>query len=139
MEELKNDIISTAESFTKNFSDYGDLDYTVQSLSLVDSILEGLREYEIDEETLSFISSMVGSYIFEVARKIFSGQYYWNYEKEQPVLVTGEPSYSISLYAFDKVKARLENGQEDNIPFYFDGYVSSVKKGKESGYCSTIL
>jgi len=41
VEELKNDIISTAESFTKNFSDYGDLDYTVQSLSLVDSILEG--------------------------------------------------------------------------------------------------
>jgi len=58
---------------------------------------------------------MVGSYIFEVARKNFSGQYYWNYEKEQPVLVTGKPSYSISLCAFYKVKARLENGQEDDV------------------------
>lgn len=139
MNDLKQDIISTAESFTENFSDYGVFDYTVQSLSLADSMLDGLMEYEIDEVTLRSISSMMGCYIFEVARKNFSGHYYWNAEIEQPFLVTGEPSYSISLYTFDKVKARLENGNEENIPFYFDGYVRAVEKGKEKGYCATIL
>lgn len=136
---LEQDIISTAESFTNHFSDKGNFDFSVQSLRRVDDILEELCEYEIDNDSLDSVSSMVGSYIFEVARRNYGGKYYWIQDREQPVLVTGEPEFSISILAFDKVRGRIQNGKEDDIPYYFEGYINAVEKGKETGYRATIV
>lgn len=136
---LEQDIISTAESFKNNFSDKGNFDFSVLSLHEVDVILDELCEYELDHDTLDSVSSMVGSYIFEVARRNYGGKYYWIQEREQPVLVTGEPEFSISIFAFDKVRGRIQNGKEDDIPYYFDGYIKAVEKGKQTGYCATIV
>lgn len=137
--KLEQDIRSTAESFTTNFSDRGDFDFSVESLKHVDDLLDEISDFEIDEDHLESISSMVGCYIFEVARRNYGGQYYWDQERKQPVLVTGEPDFSISILAFEKVKGRVQNGKEDSIPFYFDGYMEAVKKGRETGYCATIV
>lgn len=136
---LEQDIISTAESFKNNFSDKGNFDFSVLSLREVDVILDELCEYELDDDTLDSVSSMAGSYIFEVARRNYGGKYYWIQEREQPVLVTGEPEFSISICAFDKVRGRIQNGKEDDIPYYFDGYIKAVEKGKQTGYCATIV
>lgn len=136
---LEQDIISTAESFKNNFSDKGNFDFSVLSLREVDVILDELCEYDLDNDTLDSISSMAGSYIFEVARRNYGGKYYWIQEREQPVLVTGEPEFSISICAFDKVRGRIQNGKEDDIPYYFDGYIKAVEKGKQTGYCATIV
>ncbi|NEW06879.1 hypothetical protein GK047_12785 [Paenibacillus sp. SYP-B3998] len=135
---LEQDIITTAESFVNNFSDKGNFDYSVQSLRKLDNILEELSEYQIDDDTLDSVSSMAGSYIFE-ARRNYGGQYIWVQERNQPVLVTGEPEYSISIFAFDKVRGRIRNGKEDDIPYYFDGYIEAVEKGKNTGYRATIV
>ncbi|MMZ65234.1 hypothetical protein D1872_276270 [compost metagenome] len=105
----------------------------------VDDILEELSDFELDDKNLDSVSSMAGCYIFEVARRNYGGKYYWVQESKQPVLVTGEPDFSISILAFDKVKERILNGQEDNIPYYFEGYIHAVQKGKETGYCATIV
>ncbi|GJM69701.1 hypothetical protein HMSSN036_19170 [Paenibacillus macerans] len=136
---LEQDILSTAESFTKNFADKGNFDFSIESLHDVDDLLDELCDFELDEDHLDSISSMVGCYIFEVARRSYGGKYYWVQDRKQPILITGEPDFSISLLAFDKVKGRILNGTEDNIPFYFNGYVEAVKKGKETGYCATIV
>ncbi|WP_426448361.1 hypothetical protein ACP26L_27965 [Paenibacillus sp. S-38] len=136
---LEQDIISTAESFATNFSDKGNFDFSVQSLRKLDDILEELREYHIDDDTLDSVSSMAGSYIFEVARRNYGGQYIWVEESDQPVLVTGAPEFSISIFAFDKVRGRIRNGKEDDIPYYFDGYIEAVEKGKNTGYRATIV
>ncbi|MNO73978.1 hypothetical protein D3C76_649600 [compost metagenome] len=136
---LEQDVIFTAESFTNNFADKGKLDFSVDSLRCVDDILEELSDFELDDKNLDSVSSMAGCYIFEVARRNYGGKYYWVQESKQPVLVTGEPDFSISILAFDKVKERILNGQEDNIPYYFEGYIHAVQKGKETGYCATIV
>ncbi|MEW9094827.1 MAG: hypothetical protein AB2417_07045 [Clostridiaceae bacterium] len=136
---LKNDVISTAESFYDNFAHKGNFNLSVESLKEVDDLLDDLSDYELDEDDLYSVCSMVGSYIFEVARKNYGGEYYWVQEKEQPVLITGEPNFSVSLYAFEKVRGRIVNGKEDNIPFYFKGYIEAVEKGKETGYSATIV
>lgn len=136
---LEQDIISTAESFTNNFSDKGHFDFSVQSLRKLDDILEELREYKLDNDELDSVSSMAGSYIFEVARRNYGGQYFWAQDRDQPVLVTGEPEYSISIFAFDKVRCRIKNGKEDEISFYFDGYIQAIEKGKKTGYRGTIV
>lgn len=136
---LEQDVIFTAESFTNNFADKGKLDFSIESLCCVDGILDELCDFELDEDNLDSVSSMAGCYIFEVARRNYGGKYYWITESKQPVLVTGEPHFSISILAFDKVKGRILNGQEDNIPYYFEGYIQAVQKGKETGYCATIV
>ncbi len=137
--KLEQDIITTAESFVNNFSDKGNFDYSVQSLRKLDEMLEELCQYQIDDDTLDSVSSMAGSYIFEVARRNYGGLYFWVQERDQPVLVTGEPEYSISIFAFDKVRGRIRNGKEDDIPYYFDGYIEAVEKGKNTGYRATIV
>ncbi|MGG1516938.1 hypothetical protein ABE504_16135 [Paenibacillus oryzisoli] len=139
LSKLEQDIITTAESFVNNFSDKGNFDYSVQSLRKLDDILEELSEYQIDDDALDSVSSMAGSYIFEVARRNYGGQYIWVQERDQPVLVTGEPEYSISIVAFDKVRGRIRNGKEDDIPYYFDGYIEAVEKGRNTGYIATIV
>lgn len=136
---LEQDIILTAENFTKNFSDKGNFNFSVDSLRNVDDILEELRDFELDDDILDSVSSMAGCYIFEVARRNYGGKYYWVQERDQPVLVTGEPEFSISIFAFEKVRSRLQNGKEDEIPYYFDGYIQAIEKGKETGYCATIV
>ncbi|MBU7316697.1 hypothetical protein [Paenibacillus oleatilyticus] len=136
---LEQDIIITAENFTKNFSDKGNFNFSVDSLRNVDDILEELRDFELDDDILDSASSMAGCYIFEVARRNYGGKYYWVQERDQPVLVTGEPEFSISIFAFEKVRSRLQNGKEDEIPYYFDGYIQAIEKGKETGYCATIV
>ncbi|QRG65925.1 hypothetical protein [Brevibacillus choshinensis] len=137
--KIEQVIITTAESFVNNFSDKGNFDYSVQSLRKLDEMLEELCQYQIDDDTLDSVSSMAGSYIFEVARRNYGGLYFWVQERDQPVLVTGEPEYSISIFAFDKVRGRIRNGKEDDIPYYFDGYIEAVEKGKNTGYRATIV
>ncbi|WP_055669021.1 hypothetical protein [Desnuesiella massiliensis] len=136
---LKNHVITTAESFSNNFSHRGNFDYSIESLKELDDILEELNDYEFDEDTLYSAASMAGSYIFEVARRNYGGEYYWVQEREQPVLVTGQPDFSISIYAFEKVKGRIVNGKEDSIPFYFKGYIEAVEKGRKTGYNAIIV
>ncbi|MGG3279361.1 hypothetical protein [Paenibacillus solani] len=137
--ELEQDIISTAESFQNNFSDRGNLDFSIESLQVVEDILDELCDYELEEDHVNSVSSMVGCYIMEIARRQHGGKYYWSEERNQPVFVTGEPDFSISILAFDKVRGRILNGAEDHIPFYFEGYMQAVIKGKENGYCATIV
>lgn len=136
---LENDVITTAESFTNNFSHRGNFNFSVESLQKLDDILDELNDYELDKSTLYSATSMAGSYIFEVARRNYGGKYYWDEERKQPVLVTGEPNFSVSICAFEKVKDRIINGKEDSIPFYFNGYMEAVEKGRKTGYHAIIL
>ncbi len=135
-----NDIISTAESFVNNFSDRGVFDFSFDSLNEVDSLLDEMSDYVIDEDTLYNIFTMVGSYVFEVVRRNYNGKYYWIPEEEQPILVIGEPDFAVSIKAWEKVKGRIENGLEDNIPFYIEGLKDAIEKGKiQKGYEALII
>lgn len=60
MNKLMEDIIHTADSFTKNFKkdplfpfiEEGVFDYSIESLIVVDQLLEELSDYEPDEDEL---------------------------------------------------------------------------------------
>ena len=54
--------------------------------------------------------------------------------------VIGLPDFSVSIKAWEKVKGRIINGSEDNIPFYVDGVIQCVEKGKmQKGYAATVV
>lgn len=140
MNQLIDDIISTANSFTENFRDRGTFDYSVTSLYLVDELLEEMSDYDLDEDSIFNASSMIGCYVFETARKNFGGEYRWIKDEEQPVLIAGLPDFSVAIKAWEKVRGRIINGQEDNIPFYIDGFKEHIEKGKhQKGYSATII
>ncbi len=140
MGQLMNDIISTADAFTSDFSDKGTFDYSIESLVFIDNLLEELSDYEWDEDKLYNVATMFGCYIFETARRNYGGEYHWVKEEQQPFLIAGLPDFFVSIRAWQKVKDRVMNGKEDNIPFYISGYKEHIEHGKnEKGYHVTIV
>ena len=129
------DSTANAERLIEGFNDRLDnkLDYSEQSLSTLDELLENFADFaeQMDDEMKSDLIAQAGSYIFEVARRNYGGKYYWYDEMNQPIFVTGQPQFEISLLAFEKVKQRIENGKEDNIPFFFQGYSERVKQARQ--------
>lgn len=135
LDDFTKDMSKSAEFFANSNSDRSqELDFSVKSLVIVENALEEASDFyeEMNENQKQNLISSAGSYIFEVARRNFGGKYFWYDQLKQPILVTGQPNFEVSILAFDKVKGRLENGKEDNIPFFFSGYVERVKK-KQSG------
>ena len=132
--EFIKDMTSNAERISEAYNELlgGALDYSVKSLSALDELLDQFHnnQNDIDAEMKSDVIAQAGSYIFEVARRNYGGKYYWYEHMNQPILVTGQPNFEISIIAFDKVKMRIENGKDDQIPFYFKGYEERVKSGK---------
>lgn len=129
-QQMSNAANACIEHFDKRYG--GGLDYSESSLKLVDQILEDASDFfpEMEENQQKWIINSVGSYIFEVARKNYGGRYFWFDQREQPIFVTGQPEFEISIVVFDKVQGRLVNGKEDNIPYFFEGYSERVKKAK---------
>jgi len=129
------DSTANAERLIEGFNERLDneLDYSEQSLSTLDALLENLSDFaeQMDDEMKSDLIAQAGSYVFEVARRNYGRKYYWYDEMNQPILVTGQPHFEISLLAFEKVKQRIENGKEDNIAFFFQGYSERVKQAKQ--------
>ncbi|WP_029902920.1 hypothetical protein [Prevotella sp. 10(H)] len=131
--EFAEEMVANANALVKQFGDIAKLDFSVESLQLLDDIMEENTSFYMqgNDETKRIMVIKIGAYIFEVARQNFGGRYYWYDRLNQPILVTGQPEFEMSLLAYEKVKGRFENGSEDNIPFFFDGYVQGVKS-KES-------
>ncbi len=119
------------ESVTDRFSG---LDYSIESLKVIDNLLEEIADFvdEMSEEYIERIIEDTGAYIFEVVKRNFGGKYYWYDDLNQPILVTGQPKFEASLLAYEKVRGRLKNGYEDNIPFFFEGYVEVVQAKKSA-------
>jgi hypothetical protein len=142
LDEFTQQMADSAILCVNHFKDrYGDkLDFSVQSLETIDTILDEASDFyeEMKQEQKEWIINSVGSYIFEVARRNYGGKYFWLDQRNQPIFVTGQPKFEISIVVFDKVKGRMENGKEDNIPFFFQGYTERVEKAKE-GDRATIV
>jgi len=142
LDEFTKQMSDSAQSCIEHFKGkYGNrLDFSVKSLELIDNILDEASDFyeEMKETQKKWLISSVGSYIFEVARRNYGGRYYWYDQGNQPIFVTGQPRFEISIIVFDKVRGRLENGIVDNIPFFFKGYSERVENAK-NGDSATIV
>jgi hypothetical protein len=131
--EFTQQMIDASTKFTARFEGrFNGLNLSISSLKVVDNILEEVSEFkdEMNDGQINTVIQTGGAYVFEVARKNFGGKYFWYDHLNQPILVTGQPNFEISLLAFEKVKGRIQNGKEDNIPFFFQGYVERVTHAK---------
>lgn len=119
-----------AGAFNTRFN--GAFDYSADSLLLLDKLLGEFakRSGKSDLPMQQDMIAQAGAYVFEVARRIYGGVYVWYEAKHQPILITGLPSFQVSLMAFEKIKDRLLNGEEDSIPVYFQLYAQKVESAK---------
>ena len=126
------------QAFNPRFN--GMFDYSSDSLLLLDKLLGEFAKYsaKADPRLTQDMVAQAGSYLFEVARRKYGGVYVWFAERHQPVLITGMPDFQISILAFEKVKDRLENGEEDSLPVFFQLYAQKVESAKP-GDKSTVV
>ena len=106
----------------------GRLDYTAESLGMVDEMLAEVAGYatELPEEAVVGLMQQLGCYVLEVARRRFGGTYYWNEEAEQPILVVGEPDAHVAIMAWSKVLGRLTGDVGDSVEFLFQGFAEKA-------------
>jgi hypothetical protein len=107
----------------------GKLDYSVKSLAMVEEMLAEASTYRLDmsQKDQNALVELLGSYILMVAHKQHGGAFYWNEQREQPILVIGEPKFHVAILAFDKVRGRLGGDKADNIPFFYEGFSERVR------------
>ena len=116
------------------------LDYSPASMKAVEAILSNLSNepFEYSNDEINEIVVYFSAYIFETARREFGGKYKWWEMRNQPLLVVGEPEFSVGILAGDKVCGRLFGDTADNIPFFYEGFLEHARRA-EPGSRATIV
>ena len=134
MDELTQQIVDAAvQAVALCESRPGDeLDFTEASLSVVEEMLAEAAQNSADLTTdqVTGLAQQFGSYILEVGRRQFGGRYLWHDQRDQPVLVVGEPEFRVAMIAWDKVRGRVGGDEGDNIPFFYSGFAERARKAK---------
>ena len=132
MDELSAQILETACRFVEICDPRtgGKLDYSEASLAIVEEMLADAADFadEMSDARISALVREFGCYILEVGRREFGGSYLWYEQKEQPVLVVGEPLFRVAMLAWDKVSSRIAGDDSDNIPFHYAGFARRVRQ-----------
>ena len=132
MDELGLQIKEKADLAVSQFQERagGKLDYSPESLSIIEDMLAEASEFynNLPSDQIESLSQLMGSYILYIGYKEHGGKFYWSDEKNQPVLVVGEPDFKIAIMSFSKVKGRLSGDEADNIPFFYDGFSKRVNR-----------
>ncbi|MEM5275182.1 hypothetical protein VSR17_09090 [Cupriavidus taiwanensis] len=131
MSELQQEVQRLAAKAQADFNDRagGKLDFSEESLRVVEDMLAEVAMYQDDlpPEAAEGLVTRFGCYILEVGRQMFGGTYSWLEERNQPVLVVGDPQSHTALGTWDKVRGRISGDTGDNIPFFFEGFAERVR------------
>ncbi|MFQ1016662.1 hypothetical protein [Gilliamella sp. BG7] len=130
MTEQKNELYQEIEAWAQNAIlnspkwSINQLDYSEKSITIVEMIISELAEknFSIPEEQLNMISQEYGCYLLLTAHKIYGGEFYWNEEFQQPMLICCEPDAMIVLMTWNKVKGRLVGDKADHIAYFLDEF-----------------
>ena len=107
-------------------------DFSEQSLAVIEETLDEASRYfaDLPEDQAIKLVQYFGCYLLEVARRQFGGSYLWHQQRDQPVLVVGEPKFHVAIITWDKVRGRLSGDRADNISFFFDGFAQRVRRAE---------
>jgi hypothetical protein len=118
----------------------GKLDYSVKSLEMVEEMLSEASSYraEMSQKDQKAIVELFGSYILMIAHKQYGGSFFWDDERDQPVLVVGEPKFHVAILTFNKVRGRLGGNKADNIPFFYAGFAERAGEAKPGTHATYL-
>ena len=129
---MTNQVQINAASAVQQFQERagGRLDYSSASLQAVEEMLAEASDYPINVETKGALIELLGCYILEVGFREFGGKWSWHEERQQPLLVVGEPVFHVAMLAFDRVRGRLAGDAGDNIPFFYSGFAERARQAE---------
>lgn len=131
VDPLTQEVMDIADRMVKSCASRtrGRLDYSEQSLPLIEELLEEAAGYtaRMLEDELKRVVEGFGCYILEVGRRSVGGQYDWHQERDQPVLVVGPPRFEVAMLTWDRVRERLGGDAASAIPFFYEGFVSRCR------------
>jgi len=134
MQDLGSEVKAKAALAVSQFQSRagGRLDYSEKSLVAVEEMLEEAAQYanEMSQSDQDALVALMGSYILAVAHRQHGGKFQWYEQKDQPVLIVGEPEFHVAIVTFDKVRGRLSGDKADNIPFFYQGFSERVRSAK---------
>lgn len=134
MDDITQQVVNAAQKAVKlcDSRPGGELDFTEPSLAIVDDMLAEAAQYasELSSGQLLGLAQQFGCYVLEVGRREFGGRYLWHDQRDQPVLVVGEPTFRIAMIAWEKVRGRVGGDEGDNIPFFYAGFAERARKAK---------
>lgn len=106
------------------------LDYSEKSVSVVEMILHDLADKSLllHEEQITMMTQEYGCYLLLTAYKLYGGEFYWNEEHQQPMLIVGEPDATIVLMTWNKVRGRLLGDEADHVAYFFDQFTQAAKQ-----------
>ena len=132
MTELRNQVNNKAELAVQQFQERanGKLDYSVQSLTVVETMLAEASEWinEMPPHDIDALVSLFSAYILAVASRQFTGEFLWLSQHNQPVFEAKTNSGSVSILAHSKVEGRLRGDPADNIPYFYAGFANRVQE-----------
>jgi hypothetical protein len=134
MDELTQKIARTATNVVEmsEVRSGRGLDFSEASLSVIEEMVEEAAAFfkEMTSEQRDIVAQDFGCYILEVGRREFGGRYAWFEQRDQPVLVVGEPAFRVALMAWDKVRGRLSGDPGDNLQFFYTGFAERVRQAE---------
>jgi len=127
-EEVQDEFIQrvngAAEAFLAAVSATPVLDYSIESVTALDAVLEDAHQGRLALTPMQTVGA--AAYLYEVARRHYGGLYEVCDDEDPVVLVTGEPDFEVCLCAISKVERRVRNGAADTLPEFFQHYVRAV-------------
>ena len=134
MYSVDDEVLKCADRVVQMSRDRGQavLDYTDGGIAIVEDMLSeaAVHAKRMSEAALQRLSQDVGCYVLEVARRNHGGAYQWSTDRNEPGLVTGSPHFAITLFCWEKVRARLLGSDTDSIRLFYEGYVERVRQAK---------
>jgi hypothetical protein len=109
-----------------------DLDYSADSLKLIDSIIENIRQRDLSLEMVASDLFCFGCYVGEVFLKAATGQ--WKNTAETKVAAVSGMPLVIEMSSggignpIGKVFKCYENGSVDSLAYYFQAFSQRNKK-----------
>ena len=134
MDELADQIAQFAANMValSEVRHRGELDYSEASLTVVEYMISEAAAFadEMTPAQLANLAHNFGCYLLEVGRREFGGRYCWFDQRDQPVLVVGEPVFRVALLGWDRCRVRLAGDEGDNIPFFYAGFAERVRRAE---------
>jgi len=125
---LYENAVQAAEEF--QWATQVPLDFSPESMPGAEEVVAAAAVGGVDEETGLWIVNLVGSYILHVAFTEHGGHFEMYQKRPQPVLVVGQPKFSVAMMAMDKVAKRLGGNPTDNLALFYDGFVQAIERAK---------
>jgi hypothetical protein len=138
MDELTPKIVSAATKVVEASAERDGriLEFSEASLAIVEEMVAEAAAFfaQTAPDQRENTTQNFGCYVLEVGRREFGGRYAWFDQRDQPVLVVGEPDFRVALMAWDKVRGRLAADPADDIPFFYAGFAERVRKAQPGTY-----